>query len=155
MSFSDVRIIKVLDKSTLILFVDEARAKIIRTGTLEPARPDGQVFMDYKLSNVIVTGVQDLGSGRDGTTDEQVTLRFSKIEWDYTPYDATGQAGSTVTTSWDRTTNQSPLPGTVSGTPSGTSPATSPSTSTGTSPSTSTALVSASTGGTASKNAQV
>ena len=66
---------------------------MITTGTLELVRPDGQVFMDYKLSNVLVTGVQDLGSGSDGTTDEQVTLRFSKLEWDYTPYDQTGQPG--------------------------------------------------------------
>jgi len=55
---------------------------------------------------VLVTGVQDLGSGANGTTDEQVSLRFSKIEWDYTPYDVTGQAGSTVKASWDRKTNQ-------------------------------------------------
>ena len=109
-SFSDLRIIKVLDTSTPILFHDNASAKLIRSGTLELVRPDGQVFMDYKLSNVIVTGVQDLGSDSDGTTDEQVTLRFSKIEWDYTPYDQTGQAGSTVTASWDRITNQASLP---------------------------------------------
>ena len=58
--------------------------------------------MDYKLANVLVTSVQDLGSGNDGTTDQQVTLRLSKIEWDYTPYDETGQPGDTVTSSWTR-----------------------------------------------------
>jgi type VI secretion system secreted protein Hcp len=113
-SFSDLRIIKVLDKSSPILFQDTASAKLINNGTLELVRPDGQVFMDYKLSNVLVTSVQDLGSGKDGTTDEQVSLRFSKIEWDYTPYDATGHAGSTVTGSWDRLTNQPSLPGSTS-----------------------------------------
>ena len=111
-SFGDLQIIKVLDKSSPILFQDNASAKYIRSGTLELVRPDGQVFMDYKLSNVFVTSVQDLGSGNDRATDEQVTLRFSKIEWDYTPYDVTGQAGTTVTASWDRLTNQPSLPGT-------------------------------------------
>ena len=86
-SFSDLRIIKVLDKSSPVLFLDDASAKLISSGTLELVRPDGQVFMDYKLSNVLVTSVQDLGSGSSGTIDQQVTLRFSKIEWDYTPYD--------------------------------------------------------------------
>jgi type VI secretion system secreted protein Hcp len=150
-SFSDLQIIKVLDKSSPILLVDEASAKIISTGTLELVRPDGQVFMDYKLANVIVSSVQELGSGSDRTTDEQITLRFSKIEWDYTPYDATGQAGTTVTTSWDRLTNQASLPGTPPGTSPSTSLGISPSTSPSNSPSTSPALVSTRTGGAASK----
>ena len=105
-SFSDFQIVKVLDKSSPVLFQDAASGKVITSGTLELVRPDGQVFMDYKLSNVLVTGVQDVGSGADGTTDEQVSLRFSKIEWDYTPYDVTGQAGRTVTGAWDLKTNQ-------------------------------------------------
>ena len=112
-SFSDLRIIKVLDTSSPILFQDDASAKVITTGTLELVRPNGQVFMDYKLSNVHVTGVQDLGSGSDGTTDEQVTLRFSKIEWDYTPYDQTGQPGDTVTSSWDLGANRTASGGTA------------------------------------------
>ena len=55
MSFSDLRIIKVLDKSSPVLFQDDASAKLISSGTLELVRPDGQVFMDYKLSNVLVS----------------------------------------------------------------------------------------------------
>ena len=62
-SFSDFRVVKVLDKSSPVLFQDAASAKMIPSGTLELVRPDGQVFMDYKLSNVLVSGVQDLGSG--------------------------------------------------------------------------------------------
>jgi type VI protein secretion system component Hcp len=89
-----------------VLFQDDASGKLISSGTLELVRPDGQVFMDYKLSNVLVTSVQDLGSGNDRTTDEQVTLRFSKIEWDYTPYDQTGQPGDTVTGGWDLRANR-------------------------------------------------
>jgi len=106
-SFNDLRIVKEIDKSSPQSFLNAAEGKYILSGVLELVRPDGQVFMDYKLTNVIVSAVQILGGTSSSDRPmEQVTLNFTKIEYDYTPYSASGTPGTTVIAGWDLSANQ-------------------------------------------------
>ena len=103
-TFGDFEIVKVLDKSSPMLLLDAASGKHIPSGVLELVREDGQVFMDWKLTDLLVTGVQEGGSDT-GIAEEQISLTFSKIEWDYTPF-TEGRAGETVRSGWDLKKNR-------------------------------------------------
>ena len=112
-SFSDFTIVKVLDKSSPLLAVNLASGKYLSSAVLELVRPDGQVFMDYKLSDLRLSAIQEnAGAGVSSSDDrpmESISLNFSKIEYDYTPYGIDGTPGMTVTAGWDLKANR-PLP---------------------------------------------
>jgi type VI secretion system secreted protein Hcp len=103
-SFSDLSVLTRVDKTTPILFQDAASGKHFTSADLEVEEPNGAV-VDYKLSNVTISAVSDKGKAGESTPLEQVSLNFSKIEWDYTPVNADGSPGTPVSASWAK-----PLP---------------------------------------------
>ena len=63
--------------------------------------------MQYKLTDVLVTGVAVEGDVTQPRPAETVTLDYGKIQWTYTPIDpGTGTAGTNITTSWDLMANE-------------------------------------------------
>jgi len=65
-------------------------------------------FMEYTLSDVIVSSVSPSGSVESGEARplEEVSFSYSRIEWKYTEMDpGTGKAKGNVEAEWDLTTN--------------------------------------------------
>ena len=94
-AFSDLSVLTPVDKSLPTLFADASSGKLIKSGELDVVEADGTV-VDYKLSNVVISSISNKGSAGDSTPLEQINLQFTKIEWDFTPVNADGSPGQTV-----------------------------------------------------------
>ena len=104
-------IVHVLDKASPKLFLACCKGEHINEVKLELCRATGdkQKYMEYKLSDVIVSSVQPSGHGQgDGTLPlESATFSYGKIELTYTctAHD-TGKAAGDVKANWDLKANK-------------------------------------------------
>ena len=111
-AFTSVRFRKAIDKASVSLMLACATGKHIKDALFTFRRTGtGAEFYKVKLSDVLVTAVAqvagtgeqyplsfkalDVGSDRAGFLDE-VTLDYSKIEWEYRPVNPKGSLGSPV-----------------------------------------------------------
>ena len=105
--FSELTVGKVIDKATPLLHKHCCSGRHISQVVIEFCRAMGekQVYMKYTLTDVIVSAVGPVTV--DPTRQlEQVSFRFAKIEWEYTPTDATGRPGAQVQAGWDLEMNR-------------------------------------------------
>ena len=107
----DFSVVKTLDKASPKLNLFCCNGKHISTVTVELCRAaeDKQKYMEYKMSDVIVTSVRPGGSAQGGEALplEEVNFNYGKIEWTYTETDhKTGQPKGDVASNWDLTANK-------------------------------------------------
>jgi len=106
---SDFTIVKTLDKASPKLALYCCNGKHVEQVTLELCRDteDRQTFMQYRLTDVMVSSVSVSGSaGVDDRPLEEVRFSYGRIEWTYTEFDpATGKPKGEVKTDWDVVTN--------------------------------------------------
>lgn len=103
-SVSEVTISKMMDESSNKLFEracvgtkgEVVKIHVVRTGS------PGETFLEYILTNTLVSGYS-VSSGGDNPS-ESLSLNFTKIEVNYTPYGADNTAGTTVRSSYDMAT---------------------------------------------------
>ena len=106
----DFSIVKALDKATpkLNLFccngthVPEVKIELCR------AVGDKQKYMEYKMSDVLVSSARPGGSSQGGENLplEEITFNYGKMEWTYTETDhKTGAAKGDIVANWDLTLN--------------------------------------------------
>jgi len=110
-NFSDLSIVKALDKASPKLFLACAKGDHITKVTLELCRATGdkQSYMKYDLSDVIVSSVRPGGSSHGAETLplEEVAFNYGKIEKTYTETDhGTGKAKGNVAANWDLKANK-------------------------------------------------
>ena len=107
----DFHVTKVLDKSSPNLYKYCANGKHIPSIIMEIASADEQAhtYAKVSLTDCVVSAVNSGGmSNSEGSRPtEDVAFRFSKIEWEYTPFDNKGNAGAAVKAGWDAATNKS------------------------------------------------
>ncbi|MGA2138363.1 MAG: type VI secretion system tube protein Hcp [Verrucomicrobiia bacterium] len=108
---SDFTIVKNLDKASPKLALSCSNGEHIAGVKLElwRAGKDKIKYMEYKLSDVIVTSVRPSGSTSDEhhVPQEEVGFNYGKIEWVYTEMDhKTGKAKGDVKTSWSLVENK-------------------------------------------------
>jgi type VI secretion system secreted protein Hcp len=105
----DFSFVHSLDKASPKLFLACASGEHIADVTLELCKAGGdkQKYMSYKFTDVMVSGVRPGGSsqGGDALPLEEVSIRFSKVNLEYIPIDAKGQAKGTVPAGWDLAKN--------------------------------------------------
>ncbi|GAM09411.1 protein hcp1 [Geobacter sp. OR-1] len=109
-SFMDFSIVKALDKGSPKIFEACATGKHIKTVTVELCRAGGDKvkYMEYKLSECIVSSYRPGGSAQGGETLplEEVSFNYGKIELSYTVQKrANGSGGGKVAAGWDLTKN--------------------------------------------------
>jgi type VI secretion system secreted protein Hcp len=107
----DFSVVKALDKASPKLALFCCNATHIKKINVELCRAAGdkQKYMEYNLSDVIVSGVRPGGSSKGGETLplEEVSFNYGKIEWVYTETDhSTGKPKGNVKTNWDLTANK-------------------------------------------------
>lgn len=107
----DFSIVKTLDKASPKLALYCCNGAHIPKITVELCRASGdkQKYMQYVLSESIVSGVRPGGSSQGGEELplEEVSFNYGKIEWVYTETDhKTGKAKGDVKANWDLTANK-------------------------------------------------
>ena len=104
--FQDFSIVKALDKASPKLAVACADGTHISEVVLALCRAGGDKvqYMEYKLTDCIVSSVRPGGSAQGGETLplEEVSFNYGKIEWTYTQQKrADGSGGGNVAAGWD------------------------------------------------------
>lgn len=110
-NLQDLSVVKVLDRASPKLFLFCCNGTHIPTASLELCRATGDKtrYMEYKMSDVIVTSVRPGGQAQGGEPLplEEVTFNYGKIELTYTETDhATGKPKGDVKAHWDLKTNK-------------------------------------------------
>jgi type VI secretion system secreted protein Hcp len=107
----DLSFVHVLDKASPKLFLSCCKGDHIKNVLFELCRATGdkQKYMEYKLSDVLITSVKPGGSaqGGDSLPLEEVSLNYGKIELTYTVTDhKTGKPSGDVKAHWDQVANK-------------------------------------------------
>ncbi len=103
---TDFAIGKKIDKASPKLFAACVQGTHIGSAIIQFVRRDQGLarseFIEYKLSDVIVSSLQPAGNSQgDILPTEALSLNFVKIEWSYQPV-----AGDLVSAIWDRRANK-------------------------------------------------
>ena len=108
--FDDMTIVKAIDKASPKLAAACASGEHFTTVTLEICRAGGdkQPYMEYKLTDAMVTSFRPGGTGSGEQIPlEEVAFTYGKIEWKYTQTKVAGGKGSgNVAAGWDLKTNK-------------------------------------------------
>ena len=110
-NLSDLSIVKTLDKASPKLFLNCCNGTHIKevTLTLWRATGDKTKYMEYKLSDVLVSSVRPGGSAHSGDSLplEEVSFNYGKIDLVYTATDhKTGKAAGDVKAHWSVVENK-------------------------------------------------
>ena len=106
-AFSDIAILKNIDRASPLLFVGAAMGTTYDTVTIDFVR-EGRLLLTYfrmQLFNAVITGVRTNANSTDGSVTEFVTLKYSRISWSYTVQNDDGSPGDKVQGCWDLATN--------------------------------------------------
>ncbi len=108
---TDFSFVHTLDKASPKLFLQCCNGKHIKEITLELCRATGdkQKYMEYKLSDAIVSSVRPGGAAQGGEALplEEVSFNYGKIELSYTATDhKTGKPVGDVKSNWDQIANK-------------------------------------------------
>ena len=108
--FRDFSIVKAIDKASPKLALGCASGEHFPKATLEICRAGGdkQPYMEYKLTDVMVTSFRPGGSGgAEQIPLEEVSFSYGKVELKYTQTKVAGGKGSgNVAAGWDLKTNK-------------------------------------------------
>ena len=108
--FGDLSIVKAIDKASPLIAGACASGKHLGDATLTLCRAgeEQEPFMEYKLTDVLVTSYRPGGNGqRESLPLEEVSLAYGKIELKYTQTKVAGGKGSgNVAWGWDLKTNK-------------------------------------------------
>ena len=107
----DFTVVHMLDKASPKLALFCCQGKHMPTVTVELCRATGDKtkYMEYKMTDVIVSSVRPSGSAKSDEVIpiEEVGFNYGKIEWTYTETDhKTGKPGGAVPTFWSTIENQ-------------------------------------------------
>jgi type VI secretion system secreted protein Hcp len=107
-AMQDFHFVMKVNKSTPKLMLACATGQHIGKGTLtcRKAGGDQQEYLTVTMSDLLVSSYQTGGSQGDIVPVDQISLNFSKIEFEYKPQDAKGKTGSPVKTGYDLKLNK-------------------------------------------------
>ena len=102
-SVHDISVTKFLDKASPELMLACCNGKHIKEGliTVRKAGENPVEYLKIKLSDILISGVQNAGHGSDLLT-ENLTLNFAKFHVDYQEQGKDGKAaGGPISMGWD------------------------------------------------------
>jgi type VI secretion system secreted protein Hcp len=107
-SMQDFLFVMRVNKASPLLMLACATGEHIKEATLtcRKAGGDQQEYMKIKMSDLLVSSYQTGGSGGDVIPVDQISLNFSKIEYEYKPQKADGTLDSPVKTGYDLKANK-------------------------------------------------
>lgn len=103
-SLSDLSVVKRVDKASPPLFLHCATGRHIPRAVLMARRNSPNVvFLQYELSDILVSSLKDAGTEGEYPLEE-VTFSYGKIVYKYVPILPTGQPGQPITVAYDTRT---------------------------------------------------
>jgi type VI secretion system secreted protein Hcp len=99
---SDMTIMKVLDKTSPLLFDDTVTGNILKTVTLYYDKPSGDAQEDYfkiELDNALISSIQLSGSAENPM--ESVSFAFQKVKVSYNPEGDDGKLAGFIDKGFD------------------------------------------------------
>jgi type VI secretion system secreted protein Hcp len=107
-SMQDFHFVMRVNKASPKLMLACSTGEHIKEATLtcRKAGGDQQEYMKIKMSDLLVSSYQTGGSGGDIIPVDQISLNFSKIEYEYKPQKADGTLDSPVKTGYDLKANK-------------------------------------------------
>ena len=107
----DFSITKVLDKASPKLFLACCKSEHVPSVTIELCRATGdkQKYMEYKLSDVLISSVRPGGAAQasENLPLEEISFNYGKCELTYTATDhKTGKPAGDVKAHWDLAANK-------------------------------------------------
>jgi type VI secretion system secreted protein Hcp len=103
-SMHDISVTKHVDKSSVELMLHCCNGKHIPSGLIT-VRKAGETPLEYlkiKLTDILISSVQESGHGGGDLLSENVTFNFAKFQAEYQPQGADGKAqGGPVLAGWD------------------------------------------------------
>ena len=107
-NFSEFTFTKFVDKSSPGLLFETASATPIKDATIDVVKPGtdkSKAFLEYKLSNVLMSSYSTSGGSADDRPTESVSLSYSGIQMQYSPQ-KNGTFDNPVFMEWDILRNQ-------------------------------------------------
>lgn len=110
-NLQDFSIVKILDKASPKLFLDCCNGRHIKSVKVELCRATGdkQKYMEYLMSDVMVSGVRPGGAAQGGESLplEEVSFNYGKMELTYTETDhMTGKPKGDIKANWSLVENK-------------------------------------------------
>lgn len=108
-SMQDFHFVMKVNKASPELLLSCAEGRHIKEAILvcRKAGKDQQEFLKITMSDLLVSSFQTGGSsGADVVPTDQISLNFSKIQYEYKEQKADGTLGGAVKTGWDLKTNK-------------------------------------------------
>ncbi len=102
--FQEFQFEKLIDKATPKLALACADGSHINKITVELCRAGGDKlkYMEFVMSNCIISEYTIIGDGQDAFPIESIGIDYGKIEWVYTQQNrAGGNAAGNIATGWD------------------------------------------------------
>lgn len=102
--FSSISFQKLLDKSSVPLFVSAASGKHFDKATILCREVGGDALVDYwtiELEQVFVDNMQWGAAEGSGKPSESLSLSYAKIKQTYQSQDEKGKSGSPIVGGWD------------------------------------------------------
>lgn len=101
-NFQDLSFVHKVDKASPVLMQACATGTHYKEATIthRKAGKEQHEFLIYKLTDVIITGVQHGGTG-DGGTSENVSIAFAKVSMEYKAQKADGSLDAAVYFKYD------------------------------------------------------
>jgi type VI secretion system Hcp family effector len=85
-----------------------AAAKKIKTAVLTCEQDQGgskHIYLTITFSNVVISSYQVSGTHAENQSNDSVSMKFTKIEFNYTPMRGEGVTGGNFNSSWDLSVN--------------------------------------------------
>jgi type VI secretion system secreted protein Hcp len=100
---NDISFTKYIDSASHALIQAACSGKHFKEAKLTVRKAGGKPleYIKIKLEEVLVTSVQQGGSGGEDRLTENISLNFAKFTYEYTPQDTAGAAGAVKTAKWD------------------------------------------------------
>jgi len=108
-SMGDFVFVSKYSKASPMLFLSCATGEHVKKATLTCRKAGGkqEEYLKVVLSDLLVSSYSSGGSAHGEVVPlDQVSINFSKIEWQYSPQDNTGKVGSPVKTGYDLKLNK-------------------------------------------------
>jgi type VI secretion system secreted protein Hcp len=104
----DFHFVMRVNKASAKLFLACATGQHIKEGTLtcRKAGTEQQEYLKIKFSDLLVSSFQTGGSHGDVVPTDQISLNFSKIEYEYKPQKPDGSLDAPVKTGYDLKANK-------------------------------------------------
>jgi type VI secretion system secreted protein Hcp len=104
-SMQDFHFTMYQNKASPNLFLAVASGKHINEAKLTCRKPTGdggqKPYLEVTFNDLIISSYQTSGSEGQGLPVESISFNFTKIKMEYSPQDAKGTVGKTVTSGWD------------------------------------------------------